>query len=96
MTKHTPGPLVVETDGKGFWWVDKHTADGGFTVADTGHGPDAEANARFIAIAPEMFEALKAARDQIFDGLCAQGEEDPITPQVLAVLDDIIDKAEGE
>jgi hypothetical protein len=59
-------------------------------------GPDREANARLIATAPRMFEALKIARDKIFDGLCAQGKEDPITLQLLVALDDIIETVDGK
>lgn len=59
-------------------------------------GPDREANATLIALASKMFEALKVARDQIFYGLCAQGEEGPITPRVLAALDDIIEPVDGK
>lgn len=89
--------MVVETDGKGFWWVDKHTGDGGFTVADTGHGPDAEASARFIAIAPEMFEALKIASATI-DGLLSNLPDDdpPFAELTLSMLNALIDKAEGK
>jgi len=60
-SKHTPGPLTVKDDGNGFFWVDKNTKDGGFTVCNTGDGVVAEANAILYAAAPAMLEALNKA-----------------------------------
>jgi len=82
------------------WTTPQGPDDGGQCIATRASASrisptEKDAALRLCAAAPEMFEALKAARDQIFDGLCAQGEEDPITPQVLAVLDDIIGRVEG-
>lgn len=70
-TKHTPGP----------WWVD----DNGCVAA--GHGDtyetiaimhdwqgdsEREANARLIAAAPELLEALRAVLDEIDENECGQ------------------------
>jgi hypothetical protein len=55
-----------------------------------------DANASLIAAAPELLEACKAARDVIFDGQCAQDEEDPIVWQILDTMDDVIERAEGK
>jgi len=70
--KHTPGPLTVKTDGNGFFWVDKDTEDGGFSVCNTGDGEEAEANANLFAAAPEtkkqrdaLLEACKELHDDL-------------------------------
>ena len=58
MSKHTPGPWAVERDAEGRL----HVVEGDFLdVAEVGYlsGPDPEANARLIAAAPELLEALE-------------------------------------
>lgn len=66
MSKHTPGPWVVSTQ-------DSEKIDRRFLIKEQGFGGnlaavfdvarhEAEANARLIAAAPEMLEALKAIR----------------------------------
>ena len=67
MTKHTPGPWWLQADGAG-WYVEC-TPERGHSVAyirsevaeDDPDTPDAEkkANARLIAAAPELLEALQ-------------------------------------
>ena len=62
-TKHTPGPWVASNDlchvfGRSGWSVGPH----GVTTAVCGDTPPAEeqeANARLIAAAPELLEALE-------------------------------------
>lgn len=66
MSKHTPGP----------WWVEKrkdshspqiqakHRGEGSsYCVATVNFWESPEANARLIAMAPELLDALKVARD---------------------------------
>jgi len=67
--KHTPGPLIVKTDGGGFFWVDKHTKDGGFTVCNTGDGAEAEANANLYAAAPTLLDACKYTKTLLATGV---------------------------
>lgn len=59
--KHTPGPWVIQHQGPDFW-IDvpcdapKHRQD----VCRLSYGnPDGKANARLIAAAPELLEALE-------------------------------------
>ncbi len=65
MSKHTPGPWYAT--GKLTRYVEARI-DGGLiqevaacgpTKADGGYGPQQEANARLIAAAPDLLEALK-------------------------------------
>lgn len=63
-TKHTPGPWSVDND------VDVIASLDGITVVDIAHvdpfgekRPSAEADARLIATAPELLEALKDMRE---------------------------------
>ena len=57
MAEHTPGPWVAKPHQfGGCWWVD--TVDGSIQVSMTTLNKD-EANARFIAAAPDMEKALE-------------------------------------
>ncbi len=66
MSKHTPGPWVVV--GSRTKYVEarlvgslmQEVAACGPTLADEGYGQQQEANARLIAAAPDLLEALKA------------------------------------
>jgi hypothetical protein len=59
---HTPGPWVADYQGHIGWTV--RTIDDGkpadFIVPAVGSGVDEAANARLLAAAPELLEALKA------------------------------------
>lgn len=62
MTKHTPGPWVVipstPQDGVNCWWV--HSATGvDIAIVNGPQNPETEADARLIAAAPELLEALQ-------------------------------------
>ena len=97
MSKHAPGP-----------WGITHTALMGFRVSDsTGWGvavvlKDAndEANARLIAAAPQMLEALEAARLFIENGIEMGyiSEPHPGTPEsaTLPAIKAAIKAAKGE
>ena len=97
-TKHTPGPCkvvestpntVVTKNGRiSVNW--SYNADGGQRIVQ--RIAEVEANARLIAAAPEMYEALKAARAI----LQATGEwQDPIIREQVEIIKKAIDKAEG-
>lgn len=71
--KHTPGPWIairsIPVEGYDGWYLKaqpNHTMRG-FTqeIGWVNGGDENTANARLIAAAPEMLEALKHARDQI-------------------------------
>lgn len=49
MSRHAPEPWSVQTDGEGFYWIDKQDSDGGYSIANLSFGPDSEFNAHRIA-----------------------------------------------
>jgi hypothetical protein len=65
MTKHTQGPWHIT--GNKTKYIEARIRDGwlqevasvGPTESDNGYGPQQEANARLIAAAPELLEALQ-------------------------------------
>jgi hypothetical protein len=66
MSKHTPGPWAAEEAGRSGYWIS--TKGHPFTIVDSIddecrhgaiNGDNAGANARLIAAAPELLEALK-------------------------------------
>jgi hypothetical protein len=67
MSKHTPGPWFAE---KGEWWQVWHN-EGIAHIAKASKGvePDqtGEANARLIAAAPDLLEALKESLEREFN-----------------------------
>lgn len=58
-SEHTPGPWRVAKWRNGFLWVDSSVTDEGVALCGDGSwvGP-CEANARLIAAAPDMLQAL--------------------------------------
>jgi len=106
--KHTPGPWGFS----GPWgWL---TKEGGFSIvagkqneqvvicSRNSCGPDAGemiANARLIAAAPDMLEALKNARQFISNGIQLGYIDEPAPgspeAQTLGIIVDAIRKAEG-
>lgn len=82
--KHTPGPWSSSVNGFGFVKVEAHgfdTYDGSVIVSTmcSGHhiGYDVEkANARLIAAAPDMLDALKAMVKKI-DPVCMVEDDHP-------------------
>ena len=63
MNKHAATPWTVQTDGNGFFWIDKLTGDGGYTVCNCGDERDdlSEANATFIVQCCNSHDDLLAA-----------------------------------
>jgi hypothetical protein len=62
-TQHTPGPWVTMPTNDGFAIKEKELLERGFSdrIAEINHYPKetAQANARLIAAAPELLEALE-------------------------------------
>lgn len=63
MSKHTPGPWEVNKDYKGRTIIDCN--DDNICIMDSLHEVDIKHNARLIAVAPELYEALKLALQPI-------------------------------
>jgi hypothetical protein len=66
--QHTPGPWFVDPTGDiGFWFVGDR--DGGIADCDPGDRDiyECEANARLIAAAPDLLEALRVTVDALND-----------------------------
>lgn len=83
MVEHTPGPWRIERkDGGMFNVVAGHDYFTRTFVAFMGANPeegDTEANARLIAAAPELLEALEAM-------VATSPIDDEVLPQVLAAI----------
>lgn len=97
--QHTPGPWEV---AKG---CDQYVAAGGFWVASTMgvRGEEGAANARLIAAAPDLLEALLTKRDYVADAASGaltypdSGEGFKLmAAEDLARIDAIVAKARGE
>lgn len=66
-TKHTPGPWEAEVRTPiGITYVWQGGTENAIAKVYAGVIEDAEANARLIAAAPELLDALKDAADQLF------------------------------
>jgi hypothetical protein len=64
--QHTPGPwFAVQPKHANGWWVVSTDPEGCDGVDDSGDGGFEEANARLIAAAPEMLEALKECAEYL-------------------------------
>lgn len=88
MSKFTPGPYRIEAyeeNGSQIYFVKAGIKDVALTS-----GPCGLANARLIAAAPEMFEALKAAKEFLVSDLEEPGRT--VFWKVVSALD----KAEGK
>jgi hypothetical protein len=96
MSKHTPGPWTAEEAGRSGCWIS--TPVHPFTIVDSiddecRHGaitgPNADANARLIAAAPDLLAALKLAVQQNDHDMQMTGDE-------LRICRAAIAKAEGK
>lgn len=94
-TKHTQGPWRTSlTEGQRAWNVSSEAT--GRTVAIVSDwSPEAEANARLIAAAPELLEALKSARFAIQVTLDSGLVTEKNVRSTLNHIDAAIAKAEG-
>ena len=82
MTEHTPGPWMVTPDhDEGIGWRHVSSFPEGFgdiaTTWSGKHGDASEANARLIAAAPDMLDAL----EELVDTLDSRGVIDSFTTQ---------------
>lgn len=95
--KHTPGPWQIEfghtqtASGIQYWQV----TDGADAICCNQfcYTGDAEVNARLIAAAPDLLEALVMVRDA--DNDCHSDGLDTIPPMARAKIDAAIARAEG-
>lgn len=74
-SKHTPGPWALLSEAPDCAWVED--ADG--KIVATGFGRDAKGNARLIAEAPAMLEALRKAQN-------AYNQRNPVGKEIRAIL----------
>lgn len=99
MNKHTPGPWSVtsEPDEEYPVWDVGHRTVGGPLDGDVLHVCDTvdEADARLIAAAPEMLEALKWAHDFAYDAYDDTKHYDKTVAEWLVRCEAAIAKAEG-
>jgi hypothetical protein len=101
-TKHTPGPWVATTGNHGEWNINSVDDDGGWAVAVVMGGAGLEdpngrsdENARLIAAAPDLLEALTEARKgcKLLDDLTGCMGDDDSVRELLAKIDAAIARA---
>lgn len=100
-TKHTPGPWTVEHDGPSLAFVTAKAetitgAKWGIVCSVTSDFEHGEANARLIAAAPELLEALEWARDHLNNLEHSEGGLNPGEEHVREKVLAAIAKAKGE
>jgi hypothetical protein len=108
MSKHTPGPWISDDVGPSDirrYVVANSSSSAGFRViaelylSDTWDDfrKEAEANARLIASAPDLLEALEMALDELMDaGFSADISGSKPVSDALIFGADVIAKAKGE
>lgn len=96
MSAHTPGPWHIERSGGG--WVREVTNKDGRAIC---YGSIEDADARLISAAPDMYEALKVARECILNRSNVEyrkhGESTPLQDhyeELIAQIDAAMEKAE--
>ena len=89
MSKHTPGPWVVRDGGTGY--INQIGIDPSIGCA-YGAGEEVDANARLIAAAPEMLNALRRAALALAFG----AENFPAMSDDYKAVSAAIEKATGE
>lgn len=101
MSEHTPGPWRVTGGGRDMLTVSHHPGDGlGSHIARLAdawlcdeHGGSIDANARLIAAAPDLLDALTALTRRV---QLANAEGDPIASALIPDCLAAIAKATGE
>lgn len=96
MAQHTEGPWVANSSHDGLGWRVESDAVGypndGWCVCSELIGPDADANARLIAAAPELLEALEG----LLRGLGPNGYVLPAGAPATVKARAVIAKAKSE
>lgn len=91
MSNFTPGPWRISERAGRLGKPAIFAADNPMCIADLGIGMDdrSAANARLIAAAPEMFEALKAFMQlpHLFDDVCDKGTDCKVCKAILLGTD---------
>ncbi|MCC5777896.1 hypothetical protein H7H48_02440 [Nitratireductor sp. B36] len=84
-----------EVDGEEITTFTPETGDGEARIAEV--DAELEANARLIAAAPEMLEALEACKEmaRVMEGLCACRGDDDWVWGIQAKIDAALSKATG-
>lgn len=100
-TKWTPGPWSVDDDSITIRAPDALGGEPWDVAAVTefcGDNPDIEvpANARLIAAAPELYEALFDARSRFYSALAANGTSPEMALIACEKMDTALAKARGE
>ena len=72
MSEHTPGPWEAREDYDSTWWVVQSGPAQDLAIHDL-----SEANARLIAAAPDMLEALKMIASRMFHTLKCAAKVEP-------------------
>jgi len=93
MSKHTPGPWMVSSNGAAV--VDTATHGQELIIVQE-RGVDSEANARLIAAAPELLEAAIRAEELLSSVTDIASELAPFQNTALRLLRAAIAKAGGE
>lgn len=96
MSKHTPGPWKLDATTLEITTSDEVEARIAMIDGDNCDWSQAEADARLIAAAPEMLEALKTAKETIraWHGPNAWDIYDRVSPE-MRLINEAIAKAEG-
>lgn len=95
MSKHTQGPWKAKSEIVETVWGKFICETGSLDSYTTSAGSEIRlANAKLIAAAPEMLDALRIAAGQIEESLCF-GKDTPEKRRAYVVVMDAIKKAEG-
>ena len=81
--QHTPGPWKASQSHKGYWFIEYDQGGEAYTMTTL---ECHEANARLIAAAPDMLDAL--------EWLLVSDEVE--SPEALSVIRDAVKRAKGE
>ena len=96
MSKHTLGPWKHDEVNRFYWKVSVAKKGGAYVICEVGPiEGQTEANARLIAAAPEMLEALQMALDDS-EVMNPDGSARPISNYVFERMRAAIAKATGE
>lgn len=99
-TKHTPGPWVAndQHSGSEIWRIESDGgvyANDGYIIASL-FGPDAKANARLMAAAPELLDLVRDMVAEVVDYATINNLGDPEKQHNVKWARALIAKATGE